>query len=180
MDSMATSEAAKIASTPEREKFLGAFYGRYSATFNLLSLVLQAFAVSRLFRFLGVGGTMFVLPLISLTGYSTLLVVPVLAVAQWTKIFENAADYSIQNTIKQTLFLLTSREAKYRAKAVIDTFFHRSGDVFAAGVVALAVQTGMGTRGFSALTVGIASIWVFVVVRLFREYQVKKSTPQAG
>jgi len=35
------------------------------------------------------------------------------------KILENSTDYSVQNTVRQALFLPTSREAKYKAKAAI-------------------------------------------------------------
>ena len=49
------------------------------------------------------------------------------------KILDNSSDYSIQNTARQALFLPTSREAKYKAKAAIDAFFMRFGDVLQAG-----------------------------------------------
>ena len=48
---------------------------------------------------------------------------PVLAVVRWAKILENSTDYSIQNTTRHALFLPTSREAKYKAKQAIDSFF---------------------------------------------------------
>ena len=51
------------------------------------------------------------------------------------KIAENSLDYSLQNTSRQALWLLTSRDAKYKAKAVIDTFIVRAGDVCSAAVV---------------------------------------------
>jgi hypothetical protein len=50
------------------------------------------------------------------------------------KVLENSTDYSIQNTLRQALFLPTTREAKYKAKAAIDTFFTRAGDVVSARV----------------------------------------------
>ena len=51
------------------------------------------------------------------------------------KILENSTDYSIQNTTRQALFLPTSREAKYKAKQAIDSFFVRFGDMLQALVV---------------------------------------------
>ena len=51
------------------------------------------------------------------------------------KIAENSLDYSLSNTARQSLFLPTSREAKYKAKQAIDTFFVRFGDVASAGLV---------------------------------------------
>ena len=57
-----------------------------------------------------------------------------------TKIFENSTDYSIQNTTRQALFLPTSREAKYKAKQAIDSFFVRFGDMLQAVVVFVGVN----------------------------------------
>ena len=73
-------------------------------------------------------------------------VLPVLPVIRWLKILENGADYSIQNTTVQALFLPTSREAKYKAKAAIDTFFKRAGDVLEAGVVKVGSVRAWGSR----------------------------------
>ena len=39
------------------------------------------------------------------------------------------------NTTRQALWLPTSREAKYRAKQAVDSFFVRMGDVVQAGLV---------------------------------------------
>ena len=66
--------------------------------------------------------------------------VPLLGLVRWGKTLENATDYSLQNTVRQALFLPTSREAKYKAKAAIDTFFMRFGDVLQAGLVRLGAQ----------------------------------------
>ncbi len=72
---------------------------------------------------------------IALGGYTAIALIPIFAVVQWTKILENSTDYSVQNTTRQALFLPTSREAKYKAKQAIDSFFLRTGDMLSAAVV---------------------------------------------
>ena len=106
-----------------------AFSGSIIATVNLVGFLLQLFVTSRVIRFMGVRGALFVLPVLALINYSIIAVAPILAVVRIGKILENSTDYSIQNTLRQALFLPTSREAKYKAKAAIDTFFTRAGDV---------------------------------------------------
>ena len=49
------------------------------------------------------------------------------------KVADNSIDYSLGNTTKQALWLNTSREAKYKAKQAVDSFFVRGGDVIQAG-----------------------------------------------
>jgi AAA family ATP:ADP antiporter len=73
-------------------------------------------------------------PCIALVGYSVILVAPLLPLVRILKILDNSSDYSIQSTAGQALFLPTSREAKYKAKAAIDAFFRRFSDVLQAAL----------------------------------------------
>src|SRR5204863_2191242 len=107
---------------------------------NLAGMLLQLFVVSRLFKLFGVRGALFVLPSIALGAYGLVAIAPVLSLVRVAKIFENGTDYSIQNTARQAVFLPTSREAKYKAKAAIDSFFWRAGDVLAATLVFIGAQ----------------------------------------
>ena len=151
--------------------FIGEFYGTFFSRVNLLTLILQLALVPYLFRWIGVRGALFVLPCIALGGYSLLIAYPLLGIIRLAKILENAADYSVQNTTRQALFLLTSREAKYKAKAAIDTFFVRSGDMAQAGVVKLGTMAGLGIKGFAAVNLGMVLIWLVVAWLLFREHR---------
>ena len=73
--------------------------------------------------------------MIAAVTYGTIALMPVLGVITLVKIIENSTDYSIHNTARHALFLPTSREAKYKAKQAIDSFFWRAGDVLQAVVV---------------------------------------------
>ena len=151
-----------------QKQFIGGFYGNFFANVNLLGFLLQAFAVSRLLPLVGVRRALFVLPVISLVTYSSIALVPLLGLVRWGKTLENATDYSLQNTVRQALFLPTSREAKYKAKAVIDTFFMRFGDVLNAGVVRLGAQFHLAFSGFAWINVGFTLLWIFAATRLSR------------
>jgi ATP:ADP antiporter, AAA family len=97
--------------------------------------------------------------------------VPMLGLVRWAKTAENSVDYSIQNTVRQALFLPTSREAKYKAKAAIDTFFMRFGDVLTAGIVALGATMQWAFQGFAWLNVAFTLVWLWVVSRLAAEHK---------
>src|SRR5260370_32294493 len=98
---------------------------------------MQLFVVSRVIKYLGVRFALLMVPIVSLTGYTTLVFYPALAIILVVKIAENSLDYSVQNTSRQALWLVTSREAKYKAKSVIDTFIVRAGDLLSAMVTAI-------------------------------------------
>ena len=112
-------------------------------------------------------------PSLALINYSIIAVAPILAVVRIGKILENSTDYSIQNTLRQALFLPTSREAKYKAKAAIDTFFTRGGDVVSAGFVALGQAIGLPTAGFAGLNVALTGVWLWVAGQIAKEHRKK-------
>jgi AAA family ATP:ADP antiporter len=151
--------------------FIGGFYGDYFSWVNLLGLLLQTFAVSRIINFIGVRGSLFILPSLALTSYSVMAVAPALAVVRGAKILENSIDYSLQNTVRQTLFLPTSRAEKYKAKAAIDTFFMRAGDVLQAGLVKAGSELSVGFAGFAWFNVGMTIAWLWIASRLGREHR---------
>jgi len=139
------------AARDEFESQMGnAAYGNFYFYQNLLSALLQMFIVSRLVRYAGFGRSFFILPVIGLIGYTAMALVPVLAVVRMGKVVENATDYSVNNTLRQMLWLPTTTAMKYQAKQAVDTFFVRMGDVGSAVMVAvLAGALGLGLRTFA-------------------------------
>ena len=163
--------AAGNAGGSTEAEIIGALSGNVQTWVNLVALLLQAFVVSRIFKYIGVRGALFILPAIALTGYASVALLPILSVVRWTKIFENSTDYSIQNTTRHALFLPTSREAKYKAKQAIDSFFVRFGDMLQAGVVFVGVQMALSIRGFAIINVVLVAIWLLVVIGIRREHR---------
>jgi AAA family ATP:ADP antiporter len=159
------------ASVVASRQFITAYSGSIMAAVNLVGLLLQLFLTSRVIRWIGIRGSLFVLPLIAFINYSIIALAPVLVVVCVGKVLENSTDYSLQNTLRQALFLPTSRDAKYKAKAAIDTFFTRSGDVLSAGAVALGQMTALTVSTFAALNVGMTLVWIFVARQIAREHR---------
>jgi AAA family ATP:ADP antiporter len=157
----------------ESRAYVGVFYGSFYATVNLVGFLLQLLVASRAIRYLGVRGSLFILPVLALVNYSVIAVAPLLAVIRVGKILENSTDYSIQNTVRQALFLPTTREAKYKAKAAIDTFGTRFGDVASAGIVLGGTAVGAATATFAWFNVGLTVAWLGVAGRIAREHRKK-------
>ncbi len=148
------------------------FYGSFQLWVNVIGLAMQSFLASRLLKYGGFGFILLMLPFVSLASYTLAAVVPVLGIIKVMKIAENATDYSVNNTAKQVLWLPTSREVKYKAKAAIDTLFVRFGDGFAAVTVFVLInQLHLSVRSMFALNIGLALAWIllgFVVVKQHR------------
>ena len=154
-----------------RKAYIGAYYASYYEWTNAVSFVIQAFLVSRIFKRIGVRGSMFVLPVISIATFVTILANPILQVVRVLKIAENSTNYSLQNTVRAALLLPTSREAKYKAKAAIETFCVRLGDVLQAGVIFIGTALHFGVQAFARMTLAITLLWLFVAFKLYVEHK---------
>jgi ATP:ADP antiporter, AAA family len=157
--------------TAETEgQFIGSFMAGLDFWQNVLSMVIQFFLVSRIFKYLGIGGALFVMPTISLLSYGVFTFAPVLAFIRLTKIAENATDYSLQNTVRRALFLPTSREAKYKALQAVETFFWRAGDMLSGVLTFVLVQwLAFSVRSFAFVNLAIVLVWLALAAGLARE-----------
>jgi AAA family ATP:ADP antiporter len=170
LNSMVEARALTLPSA-ERGQFVSLFFGSFDFNIGVLGLLLQLFATSRALRHLGVRGSLFILPVLALVNYAVIAVAPVLAIVRVGKIVENSADYSIQNTLRHALFLPTSREAKYKAKAAIDTFCTRLGDVLQALIVDVGSRLSLATGAFAWLNVMLTIAWLAVAGQIAREHR---------
>ena len=175
-----TLKAASLAAGlhgAEAIKYIGQFKGSYFLWINFLALFSQLFIVSRILKYLGVGTAMLMLPLVAMASAASMALFPVLYVIRTAKIVEKATDYSVQNTAQNALYLVVSRDAKYKTKAVIDSFVVRAGDVCAAAAIYLGTELlGVSVRGFAALNVLLTMIWLAVAWRVGSIYRARSGT----
>lgn len=154
------------------EEFIGKFYAGFMKYFNLVAMLIQLFLVSRIFKWFGVRVALLFLPFLALGGYFLIALGASLMLVHWVKVAENGTDYSLMNTTRHSLFLVTSREEKYKAKAAIDTFFHRAGDVLSALIVFLGTSYfAFKTEGFAAFNLVLVVIMLFICFLIMKEHK---------
>ncbi|HSQ59713.1 MAG TPA: translocase [Acidobacteriota bacterium] len=171
-DAAARAVAAGTSGGLDEKGFIGKFYSDFFSVVNVAGLLLQLFVVSRILKFAGIRIAIMILPFIALIGYGVLAFVPILAAVRWAKTAENATDYSLQNTVRNVLFLPTTREEKYKAKQAIDSFFVRAGDVFSAGLVFVGASLlGLRTQEFALVNLVLVAGWLILAVMIGREYR---------
>jgi AAA family ATP:ADP antiporter len=179
VDSATALHGAGSAAAEARGQFIGNVYSGFYSQVNLLGLLLQMFAVSAVFRFLGVGRALFVHPLIAATGYLMMLRTPSFDAMRILKTADNAVDYSLGNTTKQALWLPTSRQAKYKAKQAVDSFCVRAGDVIQAGVVYTGELASFTVPAFAALNLVLTGAWLASAAALNRRLARDERSPDA-
>ena len=154
------------------EEYIGEYEAKFMMYFNLLGMIIQLFIVSRIFKWFGVRVALFILPFIALGGYFLIAAGASLTLIFWVKVAENGTDYSLMNTTRHALFLISTREEKYKAKAAIDTFFHRAGDVLSALIVFLGTTyLAFNLERFGAFNIGLIMIWLIIGALIFREHK---------
>ena len=152
-------------------QIIGGFYAKYFSLANVTGLLLQLFVVSRLIKYRGVGMAVMVLPAISFGVYNVLMFVPLLSAALAAKVIENSTDYSLNNTVRNMLFLPCTYEQKFAAKQAIDSFFVRMGDVLSAALVFAGTFLALSSQGFAAVNAVLAVLALILAWRVGRYYK---------
>jgi len=161
--------------------YLSVLYAHFFRNVNWFVLIVQLFLVSRIFKWLGVRKAIFIPPLIALGGYGIASFGATLLVVQGVKILDNGTDYSLMNTIRGALYLVTTREEKYKAKAAIDTVFVRAGDVLSALTVFVGTTyLAFKLETYAGLNLVFAVVWIVLAVLIGREHRKKAAAPIAA
>ena len=176
----ATAQAA-AGSGVTVEAYIAGFYSRYFGLVNVGSLLLQLFLVSRIVRWFGVGKAVAIQPALSIVAYNVMTFAPALPLVLGSKVAEKATDYSLNNTVRNMLFLPCTREEKYSAKQVIDSLFVRCGDLGSAGLIfAGTTLAGLGAQGFSAVNVVLAVAGMTLALTVGRIYSGRTTVPTSS
>lgn len=149
-----------------------AFYGNFFSWVNIVALLLQALVASRLLKYGGFGAVLLLLPVVALTSYAAMALVPLLWVVKTMKIAENATDYSINNTARHVLWLPVPSAVKLKGKTTIDSLFARFGDGLAAVTILVGVQVlALATAAFFIFNVALILVWLVLCVGIVRRHR---------
>ena len=144
---------------------IDAFFGTYGQLIGIVSILVQLFLTSYVMMRFGVGAALLVLPIVDLILSAGFLVIPTLTVAAALSISDNALNYSINQSSKESLYTPTSRDAKYKAKAFIDMFVQRFAKVIAVGLnlAFAAIVSIQSVHWLSVVSILVLVGWIVVV-----------------
>jgi ATP:ADP antiporter, AAA family len=138
---------------------IGTHLATVFALTNWVSLLVQFFLVGLVMSRLGLTVALLVLPVAIGLGSAGFMALPILWAGSLLNTADNGLAYSMNQSAKEALYVPTTRDEKYKAKAFIDMFVQRFAKVVAIGV-SLAVSTYF--RSFSSIR--WLSIFTLVVV----------------
>jgi AAA family ATP:ADP antiporter len=133
---------------------------------QVATLLLQAFLTGHIMKRLGVPVTLALLPFAAMLGFIGLAIVGSIAALIAFEATFRAVQRGIMRPARETLFTVVPRTDRYKAKAFIDTFVYRVGDVAGAQTEGLLKQLGMGLVALGSLAVPLAAAWMALGVWL--------------
>jgi len=161
-------------------QLIGDFYAKYFTLVNITGLLLQLFVVSRVVKHWGVSWAVMILPALSFGAYNILVFVPTLYAVLAAKVAENGTDYSLNNTVRNMLFLPCTYEQKFSAKQAIDSFFVRMGDVLSAALVFVGTSViVLPPRGFAMVNVVLVAVLGLLAWQVGRHYNALSTSGSA-
>lgn len=159
MDFQFTSSVEHYVAGSTREHFSAVF-----AITNFTAMFVQLFLTSYIMTRFGMTIALLVLPAAAFAGSSTFLLAPGLLTGSALNTVDNAFAYSINQSSKESLYVPTSRDEKYKAKAFIDMFVQRFAKSLAVGLSLLltAIFSNFSMiRWLSLLSIAILILWMF-------------------
>ncbi len=123
---------------------------------NAMSVTVQFLLVSLIMRKLGLVVALTILPVVVAAGSIGFLAAPGLLLAGFLFVSDGGLNYSLQQTARESLYVVTTPEEKYKARAFTNMFVQR----LAKGAAIFALL-GIGARYLSVITVA-ASVFMIV------------------
>lgn len=151
--------------------FRTATFARIDMITQVATLVLQAVVTGHLMKRLGVSVALALLPLTAALGILGLAIAGSLAALIALEATFRAVQRGIMRPSRETLFTVVPRTDRYKAKAFIDTFVYRTGDVVGAQAEGLLGRLGMGLAALASVAVPLAVVWMLLGVWLGRMQQ---------
>jgi ATP:ADP antiporter, AAA family len=166
----------------EQADIVGRFYAdrtsrtavlaRLELAAQVLTVTTQIFFTGRIIRWVGLGISLALVPLISVFGFGALGLMPTFYALSVFTVLRRAGNFSITNPAMEVLFTVVKREDKYKAKNIIETFVYRGGDQVGAWIYAGMAGIGLSLAGISFAAVPFALVWLVLGLWLGRKQAV--------
>lgn len=146
---------------------------------QLTTLVFQLVITGHLMKRLGVPLTLALLPLTATLGFLGLAIVGSLTALIAFEATFRAVQRGIMRPARETLFTVVPRGDRYKAKAFVDTFVYRTGDLVGAQTEGLLGRLGMGLGALASVAIPLAAVWMALGFWLGRAQRVRADDAEA-
>lgn len=173
------NEQAAIARQLAQDASRTSYYAGLDLGVNLLTILVQVFLTRWLLRRYGVAPLLLIPALAILLGFAVLAGSPLPALIWVVQVMTRASEFSLAKPARETLYTRVDREARYKAKAVIDTVVYRGGDL--SFVWLHKFISGFGSSAVFLIGMGVAAGMTLGAWRVVRaEKHLPQERPETG
>jgi len=134
---------------------------------NVMTLLTAVLVTSRIVTKLGMPVALSLMPGLITIGVLALVATPTLVVLAIFQVLRRIGNYAITRPSREMLYTIVDREARFKAKPVIDIVLYRGGDMVMAWMFTfLAKGLGLGLTGIAVVISGVAATWTAVAIHL--------------
>ena len=149
-----------------------AVWAQMDLAVNILSIAVGLFATGRIVGKFGMPVTIALIPVLICAGLIIVAVSPFLGAVVALQVIRRAGNYAVTRPAREVLFTRVDREARFKAKPVIDIVAYRGGDMLMAWFfTGLTQGLGLGLAAVAAVGAGIAALWSIVGIYLGRWFE---------
>ncbi|ANF57589.1 NTP/NDP exchange transporter [Halotalea alkalilenta] len=142
-------------------------------------LALQLTLTGKIIQRFGLGVALAILPVATALGFIGLAIYGSFVVLVLLEATNRAVQRGITRPAREALFTVVGREEKYKAKAFVDTFVYRAGDVAGAQTEGALGRLGFAMGGLVSVVVPLALVWAALALWLGRA-QARRSPEPAS
>ena len=167
------TQALVISNNTDTFSELVAGFALFDVLAQVATLFVQIFVTTQVIKRIGVGWTLVILPVVTMTGFAILSAWTVFGVMAVFQAVQRATRYAVSRPARETLFSVVSPSEKYKAKPFVDVFLYRGGDVAGVGVDGMFAALGLTLAWVAAAAVPVAGVWAVLCLALGRAQQAK-------
>jgi ATP:ADP antiporter, AAA family len=149
-----------------------ALFAQIDFAVQLFSLMAQMLLFSRLLRRFGFTAMLVSVPALLLLGFALMSLGMTMQIVVAAMVLRRIGEYAVTRPCRDMLMSVVSREQKYQAKSLIDTFVYRGGDALSAsalaGLTAVAANPGAVTVWAG---IALCTSWVVCAARLGGQFE---------
>jgi len=156
------------------------FLATFFAILLVFSYLLHVFCTSRILRNFGIRAALLIAPFFLLIGSAAIFIVATPALISWAVLMkgtDKSLAHSLNQSVRELLYIPISPEIKYKAKVFIDMFVNKFAKGLAAILLILfvsfshfSIENIEKIRFISILAVVFIFIWILLNLQITREY----------
>jgi AAA family ATP:ADP antiporter len=158
-----------------------AFFAKVDLAVNILTVIFQLYLTARIIKWLGVGLTLAIVPIVTAMGFVALGLYPTLTVLVLVQVIYRAGRYGLTKPAREILWTVLRREDKYKAKPFLDAAVYRGGDLVSGWIYTGLAAIGLTIGAIALVAAPVAGIWAIVGFRLgLREEKLAEEQGETG